>query len=134
MRKYAGSFDASNDALLHAVVDQVARQVGKDRLTAKAAGVRVDRKLPAQYAEVVRIVHDRADVRSVFIVLASDEPVPLERRFGVGALLSVRYVDSYPGDRVRQLLNRHVLVIAHSHLGHQPSNLLGPLTQRAGLR
>ena len=103
------------DALLHAIVDQVARQVGKDRITAKASGVRVDRKLPAQDAKIVRIVHDRPDIRSVFIVLASDEAVPLERRFRIGGLLAVRYVDSYPGDRMRQLLNRDVLVTAGHH-------------------
>ena len=35
-------------------VDQVARQVGKDRFVTEAAGVRIDRQLPTQNADVAR--------------------------------------------------------------------------------
>ena len=125
---------ASNDALLHPIVDQVGRQVRKNRFATEAAGLRVDRQLPAQYADVVRIVHEGADILAVFVVLASNKPILLQRCFAIGLRLSLRQIDCRPGDGVRQLLNRDVLVIAHSHLGHQPSNLLGPLTQRAALR
>ena len=96
------------EALLHAIVDQVARQVGKDRITAKASGLRVDRKLPTQYADVVRIVHEGADILAVFIVLATDKPILLERCFAVGLRLAFRQIDRRPDDRVRQLLDRDV--------------------------
>jgi hypothetical protein len=79
-------------------------------------------------------VHEGADILAVFVVLASNKPILLQRCFAIGLRLSLRQIDCRPGDGVRQLLDRDVLVIAHSHLGHQPSNLLGPLTQRAALR
>ena len=51
--------------------------------------------------------------QQLHIVLASDEPIPLERCFGVGERLAFRHVDRHPGDRVLQSLDRDVLVISH---------------------
>ena len=95
------------------ILDQIGRQVHKNRLTAEASSVRVDRQLPAQDADVERIVDDGADVFSVFIVLAEYEPIPLQRFFRIGPVLTLRHVDHYAGRRVLPPLDRDSFVIAH---------------------
>ena len=92
---------------------QICQQVRKDRLTAEVLCLGVDRQLPAQDPDAERIVHNGADALSVFIVLATDKPVPLERCFGVRERLACRQIDRRPCDGMPQLLDCDVVVVAH---------------------
>ena len=93
----------------------------KNIAAAAAASGGVDRHLPAQHPEAVRIVHDGADVLAVLIVLALDQPVPLQCLRRVGGRLAFRQID-YPPVGVRKPFNREQVIVWRAGF----SNRCGP--------